>query len=82
MARSWNTIASYVSKNKENFLQLINNEMGLGVRVPGFEGGSGNNGTNSNVSMNSNKENIKMVEYLEEEVKKSQKKAEGHLLEI
>lgn len=52
------------------------------MRVPGFEGGSGNNGTNSNVSMNSNKENIKMVEYLEEEVKKSQKKAEGHLLEI
>ena len=68
VARSWNNIANYVSKNKENFLQLISNEIGSNIKIPSFEG------SNNNLN-NSNKENVKIVEYLEEELKKSQKKA-------
>jgi hypothetical protein len=69
VARSWNNIANYVSKNKENFVQLVWGEVGIGVRIPGAEGSLGGE----------NKENMKMVECLEEEVKKEQKKAEGLL---
>jgi hypothetical protein len=67
VARSWNNIANYVSKNKENFVQLVWGEVGVAVRIPGVEGGL------------DNKENVKIVECLEEEVKKEQKKAEGLL---
>ncbi len=60
VARSWNTIASYVSKNKENFLHLVSNEVGMGIKIPTFEG---SNMTNANFSI-TNKENVKIIEFL------------------